>query len=452
MVTMHTFFKSAFFNFEYLRLLAMAPHEGAEIGEALEAAAKIRDLDPESWFNAFLEAGNKAECIAKEAEQAGDVVSTRRAYLRSSNYLRAAQFMLNEGKIGEDRRVLATLERAIGNFRKGVQYRTGKTFFLEIPFENGIKLPGYLYLPEASRRIPGRKIPILLNSGGGDSTQEEIYFVNPAFGPEIGYAVITFEGPGQGIVLRRDKLPMRPDWEVVTGAVLNHLFDFAASHPDLELDVDNIAVTGASMGGYFALRAAVDPRIKACISVDGFYSLASFVGGRMPGPLFNGFMKGWLSDRAFNVILGFLQRLDFQARWEFNHLKWATNSTTEAEIMRSFGDYTLLKPDGTEYLADVKCPTLVTGAGASWYFDPATTTDKIYDCLTSLKDGVDKEKWIANDIAYGGLQAKIGAFGYSAQRTFQWLDAKFGIRRETLNATSDLGSLVRNTAKNTSSL
>lgn len=32
---MHTFFKSPFFDFEYLRLLAMAPHKGAEIGEAL---------------------------------------------------------------------------------------------------------------------------------------------------------------------------------------------------------------------------------------------------------------------------------------------------------------------------------------------------------------------------------------------------------------------------------
>ncbi|KAL8721658.1 MAG: hypothetical protein Q9225_001707 [Loekoesia sp. 1 TL-2023] len=442
MPTMHTFFKSPFFNFEYLRLLAMAPHEGAEIGEALEAAAKIKDLDPESWFSAFLDAGNKAENIAKEAEQAGDHVAARRAYLRASNYLRAAQFMLNEGPIGQDRRVLPNLERAIANFRKGVQYRDGKTFFLEIPYENGLKLPGYLYLPEASRRTPGRKIPILLNSGGGDSTQEEIYFVNPAFGPEVGYAVVTFEGPGQGIVLRRDKLPMRPDWEVVTGAVLDYLFDFAASHPELELDLDHIAITGASMGGYFALRAAADARIKACVSVDGFYSLASFVGGRMPGLLFNGFMNGWLSDRVFNAILRFLQRLDFQARWEFNHLKWATGTRTEADIMRSFGDYTLLNPDGTEYLADVKCATLVTGAGASWYFDPATTTDKIYDCLTSLKPRVDKEKWIANDIAHGGLQAKIGAFGYSAQRTFQWLDARFGIEREPLNAKSDLSALV----------
>jgi pimeloyl-ACP methyl ester carboxylesterase len=235
---------------------------------------------------------------------------------------------------------------------------------------------------------------------------------------------------------------MRPDWEVVTGAVLDHLFEFSANQPELELDLDHIAVTGASMGGYFALRAATDPRIKACVSVDGFYSLVSFVAGRMPGPLFNGFMNGWLSDGVFNAILRFVQRLDFQARWEFNHLKWATGCTTEAEIMRSYRPYTLLNPDGTEYLADVKCPTLVTGAGASFYFDPKTTTDKIYDCLTGLKPGVDKEKWIEHDVAHGGLQAKIGAFGYSAQRTFQWLDARFGIEREPLEAKSDLAVLV----------
>lgn len=442
MARMHTFFKSPFFQFEYLRLLAMAPHEGAEIGEALEAAAKIKDLDPESWYSAFLETGNKAENIAREAEETGDRLGARRAYLRSSNYLRAAQFMLNEGPIGHDKRVLPTLERSISNFRKGVQYRDGQTYFLEIPYENGLKLPGYLYLPHSSKRIPGRKIPILLNSGGGDSTQEEIYFVNPAFGPEIGYAVVTFEGPGQGIVLRRDKLPMRPDWEKVTGPVLDHLFDFAGRHPELELDLDCIAVTGASMGGYFALRAAADDRIKACVSTDGFYSLVSFVAGRMPKPLFNGFMNGWLSDGVFNAILRFVQRLDFQARWEFNHLKWATGTTTEADIMRSYGGYTLQKPDGTEYLADVRCPTLVTGAGCSMYFDPVTTTDKIYDSLTSLKDGVDKEKWIEYDVSFGGLQAKVGAFGYSAQRTFQWLDAKFGIAREPLNATSELKVLV----------
>lgn len=154
-------------------------------------------------------------------------------------------------------------------------------------------------------------------------------------------------------------------------------------------------------------------------------------------------MNGWLSDTVFNGILRSLQQLDFQARWEFNHLKWATGTTTEADIMRSFGDYTLLNQDGTEYLADVKCPTLVTGAGASWYFDPATTTDMIYDRLTSLTPGVEKKKWIAQDVAHGGLQAKIGAFGYSAHRTFQWLDARFGIERKPLGAKSDMDELIQ---------
>lgn len=171
---------------------------------------------------------------------------------------------------------------------------------------------------------------------------------------------------------------MRPDWEVVTRAVLDHLFAFASNRPELGLDLAHIAVTVASMGGYFALCAAADARIKACVSVDGFYSLASFVGGRMPGTLFKSFMNDWLSDGVFNAILRFLQRLDFQARLEFNHPKWATGTKTETEIMRRFGDYTLLNPDGTEYLANVTCPTLVTGAGASLYFDPLTTTDKIY--------------------------------------------------------------------------
>jgi hypothetical protein len=62
--------------------------------------------------------------------------------------------------------------------------------------------------------------------------------------------------------------------------------------------------------------------------------------------------------------------------------------------------------------------------------------------LTSLKDGIDKEKWIATDVAYGGLQAKIGAFGYSAQKTFEWLDQRFEIEREPLTASSSFEDLV----------
>jgi hypothetical protein len=99
---MHTFFKSAFFNFEFLRLLAMAPFEGGEIAEILEAVSKIKDLDPESWYDAWSEAGTKAEQIAREGEDSRDPVAARRGYLRAARYLQSAMFMLNEGPIGYD--------------------------------------------------------------------------------------------------------------------------------------------------------------------------------------------------------------------------------------------------------------------------------------------------------------------------------------------------------------
>lgn len=314
-----------------------------------------------------------------------DQIAARRGYLRASNYLRAAQFMLNEGPLGYDKRVLPTIERAIADFKRGVGYLDGDVHFLDIPYENGVTLPGYLYLPPADKRLPG-KTPILVNSGGGDSTQEEIYFINASVGPSLGYAVLTFDGPGQGIVLRKDKLPMRPDWEVVVGKVLDHLGDFTKAHPEANLDLQHIAITGASMGGYYALRAAVDPRISACISVDGFYSMESFAEGRMPPIVWRYFRGGYLTDRVFNLVIGLLSSLDFQPRWEFNHMKWAMGRDTEAQVIRRMLDYTLRREDGTEHLHDVHCPVLVTGAGSSFYFDPSTTTRKIINTLVHLKE------------------------------------------------------------------
>ena len=429
---MFQFFKSPFFQFEFLRLLAMTPFEGGEIAEILDAASKIKDQDPESWYANWVEVGTKVEQIAQEAERTGDRIAARRAYLRASNYLRAAQFMLNEGPIGHDKRVLPTIERAIDDFRRGAKYLDGDVHFLDIPYENKVTLPGYLYLPPADKRLPsGQKTPILINTGGGDSTQEEIYFINASVGPSLGYAVLTFDGPGQGIVLRRDKLPMRPDWEVVVGRVLDHLWEFSRAHPEYNLDLEHIGITGASMGGYYALRGALDPRIGACISVDGFYSMESFAQGRMPAWLWRLFSGGYLSDGVFDSVIGAISGWTFQTRWEFNHMRWAMGRASDAEVIRRMLDYTLAKPGGGELLHQVKCPVLVTGAGSSFYFDPETTTRRVLRSLSHLPEYM-KEEWVADDVVFGGLQAKIGAFGYSMQRTFAYLDGKFGVQRETL--------------------
>lgn len=42
-------------------------------------------------------------------------------------------------------------------------------------------------------------------------------------GVELGYAVVTFEGLGQGMMLKEQKLPMRPDFENITSMVIDQL-------------------------------------------------------------------------------------------------------------------------------------------------------------------------------------------------------------------------------------
>lgn len=80
-----------FFNFEFIRVLGMAGAHGADVGECLEAAAKIKKNDAESWLKAWAEAAEMAEEAAESALQAGDRQAARWAFLRASNYRRASE-------------------------------------------------------------------------------------------------------------------------------------------------------------------------------------------------------------------------------------------------------------------------------------------------------------------------------------------------------------------------
>ena len=269
---MHNLFKSPFFDFETIRILGTTAYSGADVAEVLEAIGQIKDNDPTSWESAWRTQADRAVAVAQEASRHGDRDAARRAYLRASNYTRASGYMYTSsldaaGALAQDPRALPVAERVGELFRKAVPLMEGAVHELAIPYEEYV-LPGLLYLPPAGRRIPGReKIPILVNSGGADSCQEELFYLNPAAGPGLGYAVVTFDGPGQGIMLRRYGLEMRPDWEVVTGKVIDHLERYARDHPKLDLDLNAISVSGASMGGYYSLRAASDPRVKACVAI-----------------------------------------------------------------------------------------------------------------------------------------------------------------------------------------
>ena len=101
---------------------------------------------------------------------------------------------------------------------------------------------------------------------------------------------------------------------------------------------------------------------------------------------------------------------------------------TAAEGLREMKKYTLRLPGGKEYLHEIKCPVMVTGAAASPYFDPKVSTTRFFNSLSQLKDE-EKEEWIAKDVGERGFQAKVAAYGISIQRSFSWLDNQFGIKR-----------------------
>ncbi|PYI31465.1 alpha/beta-hydrolase [Aspergillus indologenus CBS 114.80] len=426
---MFRLFKSDFFNFEALRLLSFTAHEGGEIAEFFTAVARIKDQDVESWYTAWMEAADKAEVLATEAELAGNRVAARRAYLRVANYQRSAQFMLN-GLPGTDSRLLTASEAAISNFSRAAALFDWSYHRIEIPYEEGLDLPGYVFLPHPSTRLPGGKLPLLIQTVGADATQEEIFYIFPMAALELGYAVLTFEGPGQGIVIRRHGVPMRPDWETVVGKVLDFTEGYATAHPEFDLDLARIALVGSSMGGHLALRGAADPRIRACIAVDPFYTMFDLLKSRMPDPVTNTFVAGgFVPDAGWDYVFGLLGRFNPMTRWEFDFGRWMLGVPTAAQMLRRMQEYTLGTADGVGFLPRIRCPVLVTGARFSLYSQPEVSTQRIFEELVNVPLD-QKEMWVAEDTAEGGLQSKVGAFTVLTTKSFAWLDRMFGIERK----------------------
>ena len=322
----------------------------------------------------------------------------------------------------KDDRLLPLISRATENFRRALPFFTSDVKALEIPYEQKHRLPAYLYLPttDSSKIHKGKKVPLVVCTGGFDSIQEEIYYLLPAAARTRGYAALTFDGPGQGLPLRRDKLAMRSDWEVVIAAVLDYLFREVEDHPEWNLDLSRIALTGSSMGGHFALRGAVDPRIKACVCSDSFYDFGNIVRSRTP------FFWKYLSDGVADWLLALVGRINFQSRLEFGHSTLTFGDPSASKAFRRFGNFTL-EPDGEKpILSRIICPVLVTGARDTVY---PLETSRIYNGLTRLKEGEDKELWEPRGWGKGGFQAKVAALSHLQARVFGFLDRVFEINR-----------------------
>ncbi len=267
---MKLLFQDEAFSFELLRAIGYTVYEGADIGECLSTAARIQEGDFERWYTEWTATADRVRVVADTCLTRGHTVSARKAYLRASNYYRTAEFFLHTNP--NDPRILSTWGKSRHCFREATYLFAFPCEAIEIPYE-GTTLPGYFYRADTS----DTPRPTLLFHGGFDSTVEELYFAGAAAALEHGYNCLTFDGPGQGRVIRQQHMPFRPDWE----AVVTPVVDYAVSRP--EVDPERLALMGMSQGGYFAPRAAAfEHRLHALIAYDGVFNCYDAVPLLMP--------------------------------------------------------------------------------------------------------------------------------------------------------------------------
>ncbi|GAA2939919.1 alpha/beta hydrolase [Microbacterium luteolum] len=321
------------------------PSGGGDHGEVAAVAAAVGDGDDGAFFDAWVSAGDRLRSEADAAAARGRQ-SASDLYLRASAFYASAYHPLFGDPV--DPRLLEGFRRQISAFDAGLALRGVQPASVAL---GDARIPVYL-IPAVGHEDEVRPLLILVN--GYDATVTDSYFASAVAALQRGYHCLLFDGPGQGAVLFEQGVPMRPDWEVVVSAVIDH----ALTSP--LVDPDRIVVSGWSLGGYLAPRAASgDSRIAACIADPGQWDLGAGLAGFAR-------QLGATEDEAANLLTlddSVLDRLmgviesNRKLRWSIIQRGFWVNGVSD---LRSF----LAK--SAEYRIDdvdaIRCPVLLTQA------------------------------------------------------------------------------------------
>ncbi|HEX2406228.1 MAG TPA: hypothetical protein VHJ38_03380 [Nitrososphaeraceae archaeon] len=79
---MKLIFQDEEFSFQLLRAIGYSYYGGADIGECLSTAYRIREGDFESWYKEWLNTADRVKSYADNSLSKGHKISARDAYLR----------------------------------------------------------------------------------------------------------------------------------------------------------------------------------------------------------------------------------------------------------------------------------------------------------------------------------------------------------------------------------
>lgn len=387
------------FSFQMLRMLGSAGVGQAEVGECLSTAYRIKEGDFDSWYKEWLKTAERVHKIADDCLAKGHEVSAREAYMRASNYYRAAEFYLHGNP--EDPRIKELSETSTACFNKAMELTDIPMERLDIPYED-TTLPGIFYKPDPSDTPRAT----LIYQTGFDGTMEELY-PGAAAANLRGLNCLTFEGPGQGRVIREQGLPFRPDWEKVVTPVV----DYVLSRGDV--DPKRIALMGVSMGGYMAPRAAAfEHRLAACIANGGVFD---FMGSRIPPGMTRQQFHDVLESNPDEMNQGMeeMMKQNTEMRWAIANGMFTFKASSPADWMLKALQYEL-----SEVADKIQCPTLVIDTEDDVSFKGQAKP--LYDALTCPKTFMlfTREEG-AED------HCQVGTPLLSQQKVFDWLQEVF---------------------------
>jgi pimeloyl-ACP methyl ester carboxylesterase len=395
------FFQDPLFeDFAVSLAMGLTSHGGPELGEVQATCARIVDGDDESWYSAWCATADRLVRAGDASAGGGHGVSARESYLRACVCYSAAYHPLFGAPV--DPRLLKAFRRQRDAFDKAAALIAPPGEPVEVRFE-GAELPAYLF------RAPGTGAPrpLLIATNGYDATIYEMFLGQAVPALRRGYHCLIFDGPGQGAVLYEQEVAIRADWEAVVAAVIDAVIDHE------QIDPQRIALTGWSLGGHLALRAASgEERIAACVADPGLISISAGAIARLraagvPEDVIERYPD--IPDVSLAPIAKAIHA-DRAQRWAVEQRGfWVHGVDTLADYLRAIAPFDL---EGR--LSGIGCPTALTAAED----DPlARSAEQVYDALPRTKTLL---RFVTAEGA--GDHCEMRNRSRLDQRVFDWLD------------------------------
>jgi dienelactone hydrolase len=252
-MALYEFFPNYIWNLS----VAIAVASGAELGEIVDMCEPIKraaDEGADAGTPEFMKQwARKADTLASMAEEdlaRGRKLSAADKLRRASLYYITAERMQGHGHPGR----AETYAKAQSAFSQYIEYGKENCERVEIPYK-GATLPALYTRAEG---VEG-EAPCIVFTNGLDSCKELLYWTwLPHALARRGISTLCVDQPGSGEAIRKQDMPATPyseEWATPC-------YEYLAGRDDV--DAERIGISGISLGGHFAARAAAyEPRFAS---------------------------------------------------------------------------------------------------------------------------------------------------------------------------------------------